>query len=73
MGRSVSVRASYKDDASFLIRLEKAVLADPRQDPSWREETALMIRALTIRFLEVADLAPIDTIDPGDEPEAEKK
>ena len=70
MGRSVSVRASYRDDASFLIRLEKAVEADERQDQSWRDETVQMIRALAVHLLKVTDLAPSD-----DEvsPEPEKK
>jgi hypothetical protein len=52
MGRPVTVRASYRDDASFLIRLEKAVEADDRKSSEWRTETCRLIRALAVRFLE---------------------
>lgn len=52
MGRPVTVRASYRDDASFLIRLEKAVEADERKSGEWRTETCRLIRALAVRFLE---------------------
>lgn len=70
MGRSVSIRTSYRDDASFLIRLEKAVEADSRQDQIWRDETVAMIRALAIRFLAVTDLNPSE-LSPEDLEDAE--
>jgi len=52
MPRPVSIRASYRDDASFLLRLEAAIVKDDRQTESWRQETAQMIRQLSMRLLE---------------------
>jgi hypothetical protein len=52
----VSVRASYRDDASFLIRLEKAIEADDKQDQKWRDETVAQVRNLAVRLLTVSDL-----------------
>lgn len=52
MPRPVSIRASYRDDASFLLRLEAAIVKDDRQTESWRNETAQMIRQLSMRLLE---------------------
>jgi len=56
LGRPVSVRASYRDDASFLIRLEKAIEADDKQDQKWRDETVAQVRNLAVRLLTVSDL-----------------
>jgi len=53
MPRPVSMRASYRDDASYLLRLEAAVLRDSSQSEGWRKETALMTRQLALRLLEV--------------------
>ena len=53
MPRPVSMRASYRDDASYLLRLEAAVLRDSSQSEGWRKETALKTRQLALRLLEV--------------------
>lgn len=52
MPRPVSIRVSYRDDASFLLRLEAAVVKDTSQSEGWRKETAGMIRQLSLRLLE---------------------
>jgi hypothetical protein len=52
MSRPVSIRVSYRDDAAYLIRLEAAVEKDDSQSKDWRQETALMLRKLSLRFLE---------------------
>ena len=52
MSRPVSIRASYRDDASYLLRLEGAVEKDGSMSLTWRKETAQMLRALALRFLE---------------------
>ena len=53
MSRPVSIRASYRDDAAYLIRLEAAVEKDDSLSKDWRQETAQMLRRLSLRFLEV--------------------
>ena len=52
MSRPVSIRVSYREDAAYLIRLEAAVEKDDSQSKDWRQETALMLRKLSLRFLE---------------------
>ena len=52
MPRPVSIRVNYRDDASFLLRLEAAVVKDTSQSEGWRKETAQMIRQLSLRLLE---------------------
>ena len=52
MSRPVSIRASYRDDAAYLIRLEAAVEKDDSQSKDWRQETSQMLRKLSLRFLE---------------------
>ena len=52
MSRPVSIRVSYRDDAAYLIRLEAAVEKDDSQSKDWRQETAQMLRKLSLRFLE---------------------
>ena len=52
MSRPVSIRVSYRDDAAYLIRLEAAVEKDDSQSKDWRQETAQMLRRLSLRFLE---------------------
>ena len=52
MSRPVSIRVSYRDDAAYLLRLEAAVEKDGSQSKAWREETAQMLRKLSLRFLE---------------------
>lgn len=51
MAKPVQIRASYRDDAAFLIRLETAVTKDDRQTEGWRKETVKQIRALSLRLL----------------------
>jgi hypothetical protein len=51
VAKPVQIRASYRDDASFLIRLEAAVAKDNRQTEPWRKETCDMLRKLSQRLL----------------------
>jgi len=51
VAKPVQIRASYRDDAAFLIRLETAVAKDGRQTESWRKETCRMLRELAQRLL----------------------
>lgn len=53
MGRPVTIRASYGADASFLIRLSKAVSLDERRPHDWRDKTTKMINDLAIRLIDV--------------------
>ena len=52
MAQPVKVRASYRDDAAYLLRLEEAVLKDDRQSKEWREETCKMLRDTSLRLLQ---------------------
>jgi hypothetical protein len=52
MPRPVAIRVSYRDDAGYLLRLEAAVVKDERQTQPWRDETAKLIRQLSMRLLE---------------------
>lgn len=52
MPRPVSIRASYRDDASHLLRLEAAIAKDGRQTRVWRVGTTKILRKLALRFLE---------------------
>ena len=52
MPRPVSIRASYRDDASYLLRLETAVSKDVRQSRTWRVGTTRAARKLALRLLE---------------------
>jgi hypothetical protein len=45
------MRASYRDDAAFLLRLEAAVAKDTRQTEAWRKETGGMVHNLALRLL----------------------
>lgn len=51
MSKPVQIRASYRDDAAFLLRLEAAVAKDNRQTEPWRKETCKMLRDLSQRLL----------------------
>ena len=46
------MRSSYRDDGSFLLRLEAAIGKDTRQSEAWRDETRKLVRALALRLLE---------------------
>jgi len=52
MPRPVAIRASYRDDASHLLRLEAAISKDRRQTQSWRVGTMRLVRKLALRLLE---------------------
>jgi hypothetical protein len=52
MPRPVVIRANYRDDAAYLIRLEQAVLKDDRRLPVWRDKIAAQLRSLALQFLE---------------------
>ena len=46
MGRRPKLRASYYDDAQFLLRLGKAVLDDSSRPEQWRRDIDCRIREL---------------------------
>jgi hypothetical protein len=50
--RPVQIRASYRDDAAHLLRLEEAVSKDERQSPGWRKQICKQIRELSVRLLQ---------------------
>lgn len=52
MSRPVAMRSDYRNDAGFLLRLESAIVKDVRQTEDWRNETAQLIRKLSMRLLE---------------------
>jgi len=54
MPRPVKMRPSYRSDASFLLRLEDAVLKDTRRTSTWRNKVAKQVRRLSIMLLEAA-------------------
>ena len=64
MAQPVKVRASYRDDAAYLLRLEEAVLKDDRQSKEWREETCKMLRDTSLRLLQ-AKQGPVVTASNG--------
>jgi hypothetical protein len=47
VAKPVQIRASYRDDAAFLLRLEAAVAKDDRQTDKWRKDTCGMLRNLS--------------------------
>jgi len=49
------MRASYRDDAAFLIRLESAIDKDTRQTDEWKSETKAMVHALALRLMAAPD------------------
>ena len=51
MPRPVQIRASYRDDAAFLLRLEEAISKDTRQTDAWRAEACRQARALSVMLL----------------------
>ena len=56
MSRPVAIRVSYREDVGYLLRLEAATLRDDRQTMDWRNETARLVRQLSMRYLQ-ADAA----------------
>jgi hypothetical protein len=51
VAKPVQIRASYRDDAAYLLRLETAVAKDNRQTETWRKDTCKMLRELSQRLL----------------------
>ena len=51
MARPVSMRANYRADGAYLLRLETALLKDRRRSVAWRAGTARMARRLALRLL----------------------
>jgi len=52
VGRPVSVRASYRNDASYLLRLEAALAKDERQTEEWRNRMVRAVRGVAQDLLE---------------------
>jgi len=51
MARPVAIRASYRNDAAYLLRLEEAIERDTNQDDKWKSETGRMARELAQKLL----------------------
>ena len=51
MPKPVQMRASYRDDGAFLLRLEAAVSKDTRQSEAWRKGTMAKIHDLALHLL----------------------
>jgi len=60
MPKPVQMRASYRDDAAFLLRLEAAVSKDVRQTEAWRKETAAKVHDLALHLLSAKVDAPAE-------------
>jgi len=60
MPKPVQMRASYRDDAAFLLRLEAAVSKDVRQTEAWRKETVGKIHDLAVHLLTSRTDAPAE-------------
>jgi transposase len=50
--RPVQIRASYRDDAAYLLRLEEALSKDDRQTAAWRKEACELARSLSVKLLQ---------------------
>jgi hypothetical protein len=57
VGRPVSMRVSYRPDASYLLRLEAALAKDERQSQAWRDRMVRSVRALAQDLLEADRLS----------------
>jgi hypothetical protein len=51
MARPVSMRANYRADGAYLLRLEAALFKDRRRSAAWRTGSARMARRLALRLL----------------------
>jgi hypothetical protein len=51
MPRPVAIRASYRNDAAFLLRLEEAIGKDPAMRDAWKRTGAKLIRPLVHHLL----------------------
>jgi hypothetical protein len=54
--RAVSVRANYREDGSYLIRFESAILKDDGLPEDWRKEFAQGVHELAVKCLKADDL-----------------
>ena len=52
MPRLVQMRAMYRDDAAYLLRLEAAVAKDDRRTEIWRSKAIDHLHKAAIMFLE---------------------
>lgn len=52
MAQPVKIRASYRQDAAYFLRLEEAVEKDDRQPLEWRQDICAQLRALAVRFMQ---------------------
>jgi len=52
MPRTVQMRACYRDDAAYLLRLEGAVAKDERRSDAWRKKAIGLLHKVAILFLE---------------------
>jgi len=52
MPRPVQMRACYRDDAAYLLRLEGAVAKDERRTDAWRNKAIGLLHQVAILFLE---------------------
>ena len=52
MPRLVQMRAMYRDDAAYLLRLEAAVAKDDRRTEAWRNRAIDHLHKAAIMFLE---------------------
>lgn len=52
MPRLVQMRAMYRDDAAYLLRLEAAVAKDNRRTDTWRSKAIDLLHKAAIMFLE---------------------
>lgn len=72
MSRPVVIRANYRDDAAYLLRLEQAVLKDDRRAPNWRDKIAAQVRSLALTFLE-AEQPVVTTVEMNTETKTKTK
>jgi hypothetical protein len=52
MGRNPKIRASYDNDAQFLLRLKRAVEEDGSRPIAWRSEIMTMLQELIEAFIQ---------------------
>jgi len=62
MPRLVQMRAMYRDDAAYLLRLEAAVAKDSRRTEVWRSRAIDHLHKAAIMFLE-ADSQILENAD----------
>lgn len=52
MARRPKIRASYDNDAQFLLRLADAIARDTMRPQAWRNQMADRVKALAIDFMQ---------------------